>query len=61
MLTFSDAEDTINDSEIPDYKEDGIEAEMQMADRFVYNYNGFCMSVRMYYHLPNLLKNGKYA
>ncbi|XP_047985419.1 microspherule protein 1 [Leguminivora glycinivorella] len=33
ILTFSDAEDTINDSELPDYKEDGIDVEMQLADR----------------------------
>ncbi|XP_049875191.1 microspherule protein 1 [Pectinophora gossypiella] len=33
VLTFSDAEDTINDSEIPDFKEDGIDVEMQLADR----------------------------
>lgn len=33
ILTFSDAEDTINDSELPDYKQDGIDIEMQLADR----------------------------
>lgn len=33
ILTFSDAEDTMNDNELPDYKEDGMDSEMQMADR----------------------------
>ncbi|KAG6447398.1 hypothetical protein O3G_MSEX004945 [Manduca sexta] len=33
VMSFSDAEDTINDNELPDYKEDGIDIEMQMADR----------------------------
>ncbi|CAH2239485.1 jg21492 [Pararge aegeria aegeria] len=33
IMTFSDAEDTMNDSELPDYKEDGIDVEMQLADR----------------------------
>lgn len=33
ITSFSDAEETINDSELPDFKEDGIEAEMQLADR----------------------------
>ncbi|XP_026496612.1 microspherule protein 1 [Vanessa tameamea] len=33
IVTFSDAEETMNDSELPDYKEDGIDAEMQLADR----------------------------
>ncbi|CAH0724662.1 unnamed protein product, partial [Brenthis ino] len=33
VMTFSDAEETMNDSELPDYKEDGIEREMQLADR----------------------------
>lgn len=32
-MTFSDAEETMNDSELPDYKEDDIDAEMQLADR----------------------------
>ncbi|KOB78826.1 putative Microspherule protein 1 [Operophtera brumata] len=31
--TFSDAEETMNDAELPDYKEDGIDVEMQLADR----------------------------
>ncbi|XP_032528823.2 microspherule protein 1 [Danaus plexippus] len=33
IMTFSDAEETMNDSELPDYKEDGIDIEMQLADR----------------------------
>lgn len=33
VLTFSDAEETMNDNELPDYKEDGVDLEMQMADR----------------------------
>ncbi|XP_026319363.1 microspherule protein 1 isoform X2 [Hyposmocoma kahamanoa] len=33
VLTFSDAEETINDSELPDFKEDGIDVEMHLADR----------------------------
>ncbi|XP_045492246.1 microspherule protein 1 [Colias croceus] len=33
IMTFSDAEETMNDSELPDYKEDGIDVEMQLADR----------------------------
>ncbi|XP_013188702.1 microspherule protein 1 [Amyelois transitella] len=33
VLSFSDAEETMNDSELPDYKEDGVDVEMQMADR----------------------------
>ncbi|XP_041975351.1 microspherule protein 1 [Aricia agestis] len=33
VLTFSDAEDTMNDNELQDYKEDGIDVEMQIADR----------------------------
>ncbi|CAH2050129.1 unnamed protein product, partial [Iphiclides podalirius] len=33
VLTFSDAEDTINDSELQDFKEDGVDIEMQLADR----------------------------
>ncbi|CAH0767049.1 unnamed protein product [Diatraea saccharalis] len=33
VITFSDAEETINDSELPDFKEDGIDVEMQLADR----------------------------
>ncbi|CAH0592275.1 unnamed protein product [Chrysodeixis includens] len=33
VLTFSDAEETINDAELTDYHEDGIDAEMQIADR----------------------------
>ncbi|KAJ0182688.1 hypothetical protein K1T71_002057 [Dendrolimus kikuchii] len=33
ILTFSDAEESINDSELPDYKEDGIDIDMQIADR----------------------------
>ncbi|CAK1544525.1 unnamed protein product [Leptosia nina] len=32
-MTFSDAEETINDSELPNYKEDGVDIEMQIADR----------------------------
>lgn len=34
VLTFSDAEETMNDSELPDYKEDGMDIEMQLADRY---------------------------
>lgn len=34
-MTFSDAEETMNDSELPDYKEDGIDVEMHLADRYV--------------------------
>ncbi|XP_034834124.1 microspherule protein 1 [Maniola hyperantus] len=33
VMTFSDAEETLNDSELPDYKEDGIDIEMHLADR----------------------------
>ncbi|CAH0405521.1 unnamed protein product [Chilo suppressalis] len=33
IMSFSDAEETINDSELPDFKEDGIDIEMQLADR----------------------------
>ncbi|XP_013149490.1 PREDICTED: microspherule protein 1 [Papilio polytes] len=33
VLTFSDAEETMNDAELQDYKEDGIDIEMQLADR----------------------------
>ncbi|XP_028164317.1 microspherule protein 1 [Ostrinia nubilalis] len=33
ITSFSDAEETINDADIPDLKEDGIDAEMQFADR----------------------------
>ncbi|XP_026758745.1 microspherule protein 1 [Galleria mellonella] len=33
ILTFSDAEETMNDSELPDFKEDGVDIEMQLADR----------------------------
>ncbi|XP_023945318.1 microspherule protein 1 [Bicyclus anynana] len=33
VMTFSDAEETMNDSELPDYKEDGIDVEMHLADR----------------------------
>ncbi|XP_013176266.1 PREDICTED: microspherule protein 1 [Papilio xuthus] len=33
VLTFSDAEETINDSELQDFKEDGMDVEMQLADR----------------------------
>ncbi|KAM3967623.1 microspherule protein Rcd5 [Aphomia sociella] len=33
VLTFSDAEETMNDSELPDFKEDGVDIEMQLADR----------------------------
>ncbi|XP_075969990.1 microspherule protein Rcd5 isoform X2 [Anticarsia gemmatalis] len=33
VLSFSDAEDTLNDSELTDYKEEGLETEMQIADR----------------------------
>ncbi|XP_050343688.1 microspherule protein 1 [Nymphalis io] len=33
IVTFSDAEETMNDTELPDYKEDGIDVEMQLADR----------------------------
>lgn len=35
VLTFSDAEDTINDSELQDFKEDGVDIEMQLADRYI--------------------------
>lgn len=35
VLTFSDAEETINDSELPDFKEDGIDVEMHLADRYI--------------------------
>lgn len=34
-MTFSDAEDTMNDNELPDYKEDGTDVEMQLADRYM--------------------------
>lgn len=37
-MTFSDAEETMNDSELPDYKEDGIDVEMHLADRYVVLY-----------------------
>lgn len=33
-MTFSDAEETMNDNELPDYKEDGMDMEMQLADRY---------------------------
>ncbi|KAL4716546.1 hypothetical protein ACJJTC_010210 [Scirpophaga incertulas] len=33
ILSFSDAEETMNDSELPDFKEEGTEIEMQLADR----------------------------
>ncbi|XP_050671049.1 microspherule protein 1 isoform X2 [Leptidea sinapis] len=33
IMTFSDAEDTMNDADLPDYKEDGMDVEMQLADR----------------------------
>lgn len=36
VMSFSDAEDTMNDSELPDYKEDGIDVEMQLADRYIF-------------------------
>lgn len=36
-MTFSDAEETINDSELPDFKEDGIDVEMHLADRYICN------------------------
>lgn len=34
-MTFSDAEETMNDNELPDYKEDGMDMEMQLADRYI--------------------------
>ncbi|XP_059048161.1 microspherule protein 1 [Achroia grisella] len=33
IVTFSDAEETMNDAELPDFKEDGVDVEMQLADR----------------------------
>ncbi|CAF4789334.1 unnamed protein product [Pieris macdunnoughi] len=33
VMTFSDAEETMNDSELPDFKEDGMDVEIQLADR----------------------------
>lgn len=33
ILSFSDAEDTLNDQELVDFKEDGMDVEMQLADR----------------------------
>ncbi|XP_045775479.1 microspherule protein 1 [Maniola jurtina] len=33
VMTFSDAEETMNDAELPDYKEDGIDVDMHLADR----------------------------
>jgi hypothetical protein len=35
ILTFSDAEETMNDTELPDYKEDGMDVEMKLADRYI--------------------------
>lgn len=73
VLTFSDAEETINDSELPDFKEDGIDVEMHLADRYIHNilFNLFGLYVNTYtsvatwcclyyYSLYSTQMNGKY-